>query len=417
MRLRLAIHYGMVSRIAVLALSLLVTPCVFAAATDWQWGGFLSQAGVYTSDNDYFGNTDNRVSGSYGETGIIVNGALLKKFDFAAQVIGRRAGELSEGSPKFDYINLSYRFYEGMSATQGIRFGKLKAPIGLYNETREVPFTRPGIFMPQGIYWEKMRNTRSFFDGAQYFYEFNGEINSVNLRLGVGQVKADQREFNGLMGIDGYFEFSSLETRQFAIAHEYDGGRIRSSFTSAAFQSDINATDLTRAFIDGKGDIRYRVDVLSLEYNALQWTLTGEYMLGKNVTGFPGNFFSTVKEYPEASYLQYTYHAGASYDYFVRYESQRADSGDPDGTGYIDTVFSPLAPILPALGVKPSPAHSRYSFDKTIGFAWKPSTDLMFRAEWHRVIGTSEVANYLFNKKTLTKEWDLVAIQLSYRFR
>ncbi|HET8708485.1 MAG TPA: hypothetical protein VFM46_19410, partial [Pseudomonadales bacterium] len=183
------------------------------------------------------------------------------------------------------------------------------------------------------------------------------------------------------------------------------------------FESDILPSEFTKALIQGNGTLSYQIDVLSLEYNASAWTLTGEYMRGKNVTRLKGNIFPTLVERPGSSYLQFTYHDDNRLDYFVRYEDQRADRNDPNGKGFVDAVFIPLQPFLSVLQVTPSPYHSRYSFDKTIGLAWKPSADFMLRAEWHHVIGTSEVANYLFNKKTLTKEWDLIAVQLSYRFK
>lgn len=82
---------------------------------------------------------------------------------------------------------------------QEIRVGKLKAAIGFFNEVRKLPLTRPGIFIPQGIYWGRMRNTRSFYDGAQYFYEHRGELDTFSFCVGAGQQKVDQDEMDSLM--------------------------------------------------------------------------------------------------------------------------------------------------------------------------------------------------------------------------
>jgi len=410
-------HISLMLRSCALLGGLVCAQQAMATHETWEWSGFVSQAGVYTSDNNYFGDTDDKLSGSYGETGVIVKGAVFETVDFSAQVIARRAGELDDGTPRFDYANLSYRFLENLHSTNEVRVGKLKAPIGLYNETREVPFTRPGIFVPQGIYWEKVRNTRSFFDGAQYFHEYNHDLSVFSLRVGAGEVRADQQEFESLMGIENFFSIAPLDTRQFSVGHDYDGGRIRTNYTYSEFKSRIFPADQSQDFLYGQGRLEYSFNVFSFEYNTADWSLTAEMMRGKTLTGFSSAFFSTYVEHPESSYCQFTYRATESLEYFVRYEHQRADREDPSGSNYIHTVFTPLEPILPLLGVESSPTHTRYSYDRTVGIAWRPSVDLLLRAEWHRVTGTSEVANYLFNKNKLTKEWDLAAIQVSYRFK
>lgn len=143
-----------------------------AAESTWEWGGFVSQSAIYTSDNSFFNaSTDDRVSGEFSENGVIGTGTVFDYFDFATQIISRRAGDISNGNPKIDYLQMTYRFDESMDHTQSLRVGRFKTPLGFYNDTRDVPFTRSGVFLPQGIYWERVRNVRSFITGAQYSLE------------------------------------------------------------------------------------------------------------------------------------------------------------------------------------------------------------------------------------------------------
>lgn len=388
-----------------------------ASADDWQVSGFLSQAGVYTSDNAFFGDTDDRVSGSYGETGVIINGDIFPTLNFASQVIARRAGDLSNGNPRFDYINLSYRFLESMNSDHGVRAGRLKVPIGFYGETREVPFTRPGIFMPQGIYWDRVRNTRSFFNGAQYYYDYRSDLHVINIRTGGGRIKADQEEADAQVGLPNVLGVKPFTLKQFALGYEYDGGLIRSGLTVAQYKTDFYPVGSGNVFFADTLNIEYDVAVASFEYNLDQWSLTTEYYRGKTTGHHAKGLKPDYAEYPEVSYAQLSYRLDDEWEFFTRYECQLNNIHDPRGHEFIERMFGDLAQSLDQLGIQTSPDHARYAFDKTVGVAWRPNQDLLFRAEWHHVIGTSWVSNYYINTSKLTKEWDLVAIQVSYRFK
>ncbi len=381
----------------------------------WQVGGFVSQAGVYTSDNYFFGNTDDRVNGQFGEYGIIINGNISDSIDLSSQVISRRAGEIADGSPKFDYANLAFHFDSRLESSQTFRLGRIKTPIGFFNELRESPFTRPGIFLPQGMYWDRFRNSRSFYNGGQYTYEHSSELNVINIKLGVGQIKADKNEFESQIGISGVAELKPAKTYQFAITNDYDGGRIRSSLTAVQFKTGVSPSSANSLF-SRSAKLEYIINVASLEYNANNWSVTGEYLRGITDTGSVGAMLPGYEEHPEVSFCQFTYRLTSKMEYFLRYESQVADRNDPRGQKYITDVFGSIAPLLAQLNIPFTPAFSRYAFDKTIGFAWHPSNEMVLRFEWHHVIGEDWVSNYLINKNVLTSDWDLIALQASYRF-
>jgi hypothetical protein len=51
-----------------------------------------------------------------------------------------------------------------------MRVGRIKTAYGLYNTTRDVPFTRPSIVLPQSIYFERTRNLTVSADGVPRCY-------------------------------------------------------------------------------------------------------------------------------------------------------------------------------------------------------------------------------------------------------
>ena len=129
---------------------------------DLQIHGFASQAYIYTSDNDVFGNSDD--NGSFGFTEIGINALLrpLPRLQLSAQGLSRRAGQGTSATPRLDFAVADYRLFSQDTNQFGIRVGRLKNPFGFYNDTRDVPFTRPSILLPQSIYFDRIRNVRAF---------------------------------------------------------------------------------------------------------------------------------------------------------------------------------------------------------------------------------------------------------------
>lgn len=141
-------------------------------------------------------------------------------------------------------------------------------------------------------------------------------------------------------------------------------------------------------------------------------------MRGVTAVGQFSDFFPAIDDTPEACYGQITYRPTAEFEYFIRYDASVNNYTDPRGEDFAQSLRDVLARFhLSEKDFPLSPSYSRYAFDKTVGMAWRPSSAFLVRAEWHRVIGTSWIASYGLNSEPLDKEWDLVAVQLSYRFK
>ena len=130
-----------------------------------QLHGFLTQGFVKTDANRFFGPSD---KGSFQFTEIGLNGSLRPIPDLllSGQVLARRAGEMYNGSPTIDFALARWDFLDSAQNTAGISIGRLKNPLGLYNRTRDVAHTRPGVFVPETVYFDKVRNLEHASDGA-----------------------------------------------------------------------------------------------------------------------------------------------------------------------------------------------------------------------------------------------------------
>ena len=111
--------------------------------------GFFSQSWLKSSDNNVFGKSSSD-SGSFDFREIGLNASMrpLKNLQFSVQGLSRWAGKGSPGNIRLDYGFIDYTFLSAETGQMGIRLGRMKNPLGFYNDTRDVSFTRPSILLP-----------------------------------------------------------------------------------------------------------------------------------------------------------------------------------------------------------------------------------------------------------------------------
>ncbi|HET8707421.1 MAG TPA: hypothetical protein VFM46_14045 [Pseudomonadales bacterium] len=387
-----------------------------AEAPRVSWSGFLSQAVYSTSDNDFFGYSDDKVAWDYREVGLIGRAMLTDRTDFSAQLLSRRAGLADDGSPRIDYAFFTYDLANSVNLEQGLRLGKVKSPVGFYNDTREVPFTRSGILLPQGIYYDRLRNSAFSTYSLQYFADYRGDLSSLSLKLQAGQLIVDSKELSDLVGfrqLNGKGE--PKESYQFALFYDYDASRIRAGFTFSEghfifkpHYTNFLYADGSVNFLNAPGNVRNSQAVFSLEYNALDWSVTSEIAEARvRVHGFNSIVPTDFEDQPFAIYVQGIYRISEKWDVLARYDESHLDHGDWTGKKYEEIYKTTVG----------GPAFTRYTKDMTFGAGWKPSHDLMIRGELHVVEGTSWISiRYSDSYADYRKYWNMALIQLSYRF-
>ncbi|RLW55192.1 MAG: hypothetical protein B6D69_04140, partial [gamma proteobacterium symbiont of Stewartia floridana] len=153
--------------------------------------GFLTQAYVKTTENSFFGDSQDG-SWDFRELGINSSYRFTPSTMASIQLLSRRAGEMYDGSLDLDYAQLDSTIYTADANRVGIIVGRYKNPFGLYNDTRDVAATRPGIFMPQAIYWDRVRNMVLSNDGAQLFGDLQVDEHRFSIRLIGGKTPIDE---------------------------------------------------------------------------------------------------------------------------------------------------------------------------------------------------------------------------------
>lgn len=364
--------------------------------------GFASQGFVYTSDNNFFGESSDQGSFDFSELGVNASLNPFPNLQFSAQLLSRRAGEGNDGDIRLDYGFADYSFISNESDRWGVRLGRLKNPLGLYNDTRDIAFTRPSILLPQSIYFDRTRNLALSADTVQLYGEHTTDVGNVSLQMGVGNPKVSDPETElAFLGVNLPGNLEDDTSYISRLMYERDGGLIRLAVSGAQVNIDYNSVGPSSGdLLPGK--IRFEPWIFSAQYNAERWSLTSEYALRK-VSFKDFGAIPDMSITGESYYIQGTYRLAHNWEAVLRYDVLYNDKEDRDGTDYASLTGKP--------------AFTQFAKDWTVGLRWNITPAFMLRAEYHRINGTGWLP-LLDNPDLTTTEqnWDLFAILASYRF-
>ncbi len=362
-----------------------------------QFHGFAAQSFISTSDNRFFGDSKEG-SFDFRELGLNASYRPLPDLQFSAQILSRRAGKVDDGDIRLDYALIDYSFLHNKFGNIGLRIGRIKNPLGIYNDTRDVAFTRPSIFLPQSIYFDRTRNLALSADSIYIYGEFQTSSGEIFFELGTGYPTVNDKETElAFLGpqpgnLDDRLSYLG------SLIFEQDGGRIRLGVSGAIVNIKFNTVGST-------GDIRFTPLIFSGQYNSEFWSLTSEYALRyfkyRNVGGIGDN--GNKDQIGESYYIQGTYRFLDNLETFIRYDVLYQDRDDRGGEQFA------------ANGSGSS--KTQFAEDWTFGLRWDMTKSLMSRIEYHIIDGTAWLPA-LDNPDTTTikQSWNMFALLISYRF-
>jgi len=172
--------------------------------------GFVSQGAFKTSVNNYL--VRDSVDGSleFSEAGINFTKTLGDNLRVGIQLFARDLGPIGDYKPQLDWYYLDYRVTDWL----GLRAGRLKLPLGLYNETSDIDSARVPVLLPQSLYPTQNRD--------YFLAQTGGELYGL---LPLGEAGAlDYRAYGGTIFID-VPSYSAAGTTEVSIPYLY-GGRL-----------------------------------------------------------------------------------------------------------------------------------------------------------------------------------------------
>jgi hypothetical protein len=330
----------------------------------------------------------------FTEMGINGSWRPLPNLQTSMQVVYRRAGRTDDNYVRIDFGFLDYSFVSTAAQTVGVRLGRVVNPYGLYNDTRDMPFTRPSILLPQSVYFDITRNTALSADGVQVYGEQRTDYGDFLLQFNGGYARADDPSWKPVLQARKVYGELSWVGR---LMYEWQGGRVRLGVSSANQNIGYQPIPLGAPGTS----FQFAPILFSAQINEENWTLTGEYAIRRVEPGIPA-----LNAIGESFYVQGAYRFTPDVEGFVRYDVLYSDRDDRNGQAQ--------AARSAALG-QPVPAYDFFAKDLATGIRWDVTPWFMLRGEYHYIEGTGWISP-LENAGETSKYWSLFSVSASLRF-
>jgi hypothetical protein len=315
------------------------------------------------------------------------------------QVVSRKAGETDDGGLRIDYGFADYSFFSDIDNLWGVRLGRVVNPYGLYNDTRDMPFTRPSILLPQSIYFDANRQFALSGDGGQVYGERRTDFGDFILQVNAFQTRVDDPDLIDVVGSSVPGDMKSETSWAGRIIYEKDAGKVRIAISSGQLNAKFKPENENLAL--NNGSFNFQPIVFSAQYNAERLSLTAEYAQRRSEFEGFGELRSDTVSTGESYYIQGAYRFARHWEVMLRYDQLVWDRDDRDGKKFE--------------AISGQPAHRQFAKDWTVGLRWDVEPSFMLRMEYHNVNGTGWLSN-LENPQSKTQQWDLFTILAAFRF-
>ncbi|MFP4476782.1 MAG: hypothetical protein ACLFOY_14585 [Desulfatibacillaceae bacterium] len=256
---------------AAVALLLWTAPLPAFEAGDIQLHGFVSQGYIETSDNNWLAETRD---GTFQFNEAALNATYQRdRLYIGVQALSKDLGDQGNNEFELDWALGDYRLRDWF----GVRAGRCKLPMGLYNQGRDVDMLRNPVFLPQTLYDEGSRDLFNVYNGVGFY----GNI----MLPAVGDL--DYETFYGAIDVDqdGIFVRGSFEA--------FDRGVDAQMAKMGAATSGVRNGEIDNQFICG-GALRWNLPV-GLRLGASLFhgenELTGDLTVNPNGPAGPPFFF------------------------------------------------------------------------------------------------------------------------------
>ncbi len=385
------------------------TFCLFAinvkaVEQDFQFHGFIAQ-GLIDVDGSNFVNDDGSISPKLTELGINASYQLSSNLRLAGQVVYLNGGNRYAEGVRVDYALLDWSVYESQNWQANIYLGRYKNNHWLYSSSRDIPFARPSIILPQSVYFDGFRDVAVGGDGAAIKISHSNDSYGnfdFNFSYGTSPISDKQAEMILSKFAQGTTKQDSDIQASIYWQPVFSPWRFGMSYLDSKFSYQAN--NEADVFFDG--DFTFQFITMNALYEGENWEFSGEmYQEVFAVEGFYHPLYFT-EPVGQGMYVQSRYKVNKRLTLLARYERFYNDKKDKNGRKLEEESGGLI------------PAYFAYHRDATIGLSYDFSSDLRLRLEYHWFQGTARLTPVVLPNPQMndSKNWQLWAIQLMYWF-
>lgn len=365
--------------------------------------GFVAQ-GIIDANNSNYINADENVSLELTEVGLNTSYQLNEDFRIAGQAVYLNGGNRYHEGVRLDYLLIDWDAYHNEHWQANFYLGRIKSNHWLYSGTRDVPFARPSIILPQSVYIDGFRDISVGGDGAaiKLTYSDNtiGELD-FNLSSGRSAISNDQAQVivgdmaQGKLGLDTDMQ-ASVYWRPLLSQWQFGMSVLDSSF------------DYQQANVDyfNDGDFIFQFYTANALYEGEYWEFNAEFYQARFVAdGFYTPSFHR-DEIGQGYYVQTRYKLTEYTRFLVRHEKFYANKDDKDGSKLEQNTGGLV------------PAYFGYHQSNVFGLSYDVTTNFRINAEYHWMQGAARLSPIVQPDPIAnnSKNWQVWAIQFMYWF-
>jgi hypothetical protein len=232
--------------------------------------GFASQGYLRSNHYDYLDAETEKGTVEFNEFGLNVTSNLTDHLRFGVQLLARDLGNDGDDKLTIDWAFGDYRYRNWA----GLRFGKIKRAMGLYNQSRDIDASRMGVFLPLSAYDESFRVVQGSIIGIGGYGTLPGGF-EYQVQYGAldPEVESWARSSLGATSVDGGNDGYALHLEWNT---PLDGLRTVGSF---------NRFSWTQGIVSG-GSLEFKIEIplVGIEYTRGNLTCAAEYLQLKLTT-------------------------------------------------------------------------------------------------------------------------------------
>jgi hypothetical protein len=376
--------------------------------------GFISQGFVKTTKENNFPVTNSgKGSFNFNDFGINFAKELTDDLHMGMQLFAFDRGSYGRDQITLDWAFGDYRLKDWL----GIRIGKIKIPLGLYNEARDNDALRTFIFLPQQAYYDYERDSLvAIMGGGVYGSIPMGAYGTLNYQIEAGTIPAVAdggfaQEIGGMISTtNATLNLDSISSRT-SIAHSLEWRTpvkgLRALVTGlhttlSGTANGINLDTEENVNADWGYDSLHRY-MFSLEYTYRDLVVSGEYELDDytlraDYSDPTLEDFSSRQE-TDSWCLIASYRFNEWFELGGFHHEVYADRHHRDGSTFED--FGMFAP------------YNMLWKDSALTLRFDPLPYMVFKLEGHKINGTYEIIESFDNAR---KDWYMFATKVTFTF-
>ena len=377
---------------------------VCASAQNVQVHGFIAQGLVDVNDSDFI-DDDGSLSPKLTEAGLNAAYQISSNVRLTGQVVYLNGGNRYEEGLRLDYALVDWLLYGSSHWQANLYLGRFKNPHWLNSSSRDIPFARPSIILPQSVYFDGFRDIAVGADGSAIKLSHSDDkYGNFDFNFSYGTSPISDKQGDIILSTLAQGKVKQDSDLQFSLYYQpvFSPWRFGASYLDSVFTYQTN--EMSDRFFDGKFSFKfYTVNAL---YEGEKWEFSAEiYQENFHTKGFYHPLYNK-SPVGQGAYTQSRYKVNHQLTLLARYENFYSNRNDKNGTAQEAESNGTI------------PAYFSYHRDATVGFSYDMSSNLRLRFEHHWIQGAARLTPVVLPNPQVnnSKNWQLWAMQLMYWF-